>query len=64
MGTKTTGKFCNHCNAQVMAQGRTPNHILHLLLSLVTFGAWIVVWIILTLASAGGYRCTKCGNPV
>jgi hypothetical protein len=27
---------------------KRPNHILHLLLSLVTFGLWIPVWIALT----------------
>ena len=31
----------------VLVSGKTPNHILHLLLSVVTFGFWILVWIFL-----------------
>ena len=32
----------------VVSLGKRPNHILHLLLSLVTFGFWIFVWLFLT----------------
>lgn len=64
MGTKTTGKFCNACQANVMAQKNTPNHILHLILSIVTFGLWLIVWLVLIVASLGGWRCTKCGHRV
>lgn len=31
-----------------LAKGRRPNHILHLILTLLTFGLWAIVWIILT----------------
>jgi hypothetical protein len=34
-----------------LAKGHRPNHIFHLILSLVTFGAWLPVWIIVALAS-------------
>ncbi|KQV83655.1 hypothetical protein ASC90_20440 [Rhizobium sp. Root1220] len=44
----------------VLAERQTPNHVLHLLLTIVTGGAWIIVWIILTL-SVGPYRCPNCG---
>lgn len=27
--------------------GKRPNHVLHLILTLVTFGFWVIVWIIL-----------------
>src|SRR5215213_3933269 len=29
----------------VLVQGRRPNHVLHLLLTIVTFGVWLFVWI-------------------
>lgn len=64
MGIKTTGKYCRNCNKNVMAQKNTPNHILHLLLTIVTAGVWSIVWLIITLSSAGGYRCTQCGHHV
>lgn len=30
----------------VLVQGRRPNHVLHLLLSIVTLGLWLIVWLI------------------
>lgn len=33
--------------AVVLAYGKKPNHILHFLLSIVTLGFWLIVWIIL-----------------
>ena len=36
----------------VMMKGKPVNHILHLLLTLFTFGLWIIVWIML--AVTGG----------
>ena len=64
MGTKTTGKYCNTCGAHVMAQKNTPNHLLHFVLSLFTFGLWLPVWLIITVAGLGGWRCTRCGHTV
>lgn len=64
MGTKTTGKYCRTCQREVLAQKNTPNHILHLLLTLVTAGIWGIVWLIIVLTNVGGYRCTNCGNRV
>lgn len=32
--------------AVVFSEGKKANHILHLLLSIVTFGLWLPVWII------------------
>lgn len=64
MSLKTKGAFCPHCQKQVMAQGTKPNHILHVILSLVTLGLWLPVWLVITLAKSGGYRCTQCGTRV
>jgi hypothetical protein len=38
----------------VMLKGHRPNHILHLILTLVTLGAWAIVWILV--AIFGGER--------
>ena len=40
---------------------QTPSHILHLLLSLVTVGLWIPIWIIVAL-NAKPLQCTQCGK--
>ena len=31
--------------------GKRPNHILHLLLSIVTFGFWLLVWLIMSMGT-------------
>jgi hypothetical protein len=35
----------------VLVYGKNPNHILHLLLSIITLGLWIFVWILLYFTS-------------
>ena len=37
--------------AAVLSRGKGLNHILHLLLSLVTFGLWLIVWLMLLLVN-------------
>ena len=39
------------------------NHILHLILTLVTFGMWLVVWVLISI-KIGGWRCSQCGGRV
>lgn len=34
-----------------LAKGHRPNHILHLILTLLTLGIWGIVWIIVTLTN-------------
>jgi hypothetical protein len=33
----------------VMVKGHRPNHILHLILTIITIGIWAIIWILLTL---------------
>ena len=33
----------------VLVQGRRPNHVLHLILTLVTLGVWVIVWILVAI---------------
>lgn len=39
--------------AVMVSHGTGPNHVLHLLLSLVTCGFWLVVWLLVALTSNG-----------
>lgn len=45
----------------VLAERQTPNHILHLLLSIVTAGLWLIVWALMIL-SVGRFKCPHCGT--
>lgn len=53
--------WCARCQRQVVVFRPGANHILHLLLTLVTCALWLIVW----LGSAirfGGWRCSVCGS--
>ena len=48
----------------VLAEKQTPNHVLHLILSVVTMGFWLPVWLIVGLGTdlfGGGFKCPSCG---
>lgn len=62
MGTHHAARHCPSCDAHVMGIRNTPNHILHLLLSLVTMGLWLPVWLIVGATSDPRYYCTQCGT--
>jgi hypothetical protein len=61
MGIQKRRMFCEEEVAMVLAERQTPNHVLHLLLSVFTGGAWIPIWILVTLFGSGAYRCHRCG---
>ena len=49
----------------VIVRGHRPNHVLHLLLSIVTLGLWIPVWILLSIFGGEKRRAIsvdECGN--
>ena len=61
MSIQHSQKFCDRCNEYVLAERNGPNHILHLLLSIITGGLWIIVWIMQSV-QVGGWKCSKCGS--
>ena len=63
MGIQHTQKFCDRCEDYVLAVRKGPNHILHLILSIITGGLWIIIWILVSL-KIGGWRCPNCGSAV
>jgi len=60
MGTEQASAYCKNCNKQVLVTRNTPNHILHLLLSLVTCGLWLLVWWSMS-SEKKPWRCSQCG---
>lgn len=52
--------YCQRCQRQTAATRKTPNHILHLLISLFMCGVWLPVWLLIATTS-GHYRCNTCG---
>jgi ribosomal protein S14 len=59
-----TSNYCATCGRQTLHTKDRVNHVLHLLLSIVTVGLWAVfVWIPLGMKnSAARTRCSVCGS--
>lgn len=54
---------CKKCDEITPHTRKTPNHVLHALLTLFTVGIWVIPWILLAATSsfAGEAKCGKCG---
>jgi hypothetical protein len=59
MGIKNVEMGCARCGAVTPHTLRTPNHLLHLLLTVFTAGLWIVVWILVSLGKPKA-TCERC----
>lgn len=63
MATVSTRKFCPDCNQNRLFEKSGTNNILHLLLSVITVGCWIPIWILCAVLNAfRPFRCQSCGK--
>jgi hypothetical protein len=51
---------CKQCGRPTLHVTQKPNHVLHFLLCIPTFGVWLIVWILVA-ASMPKPQCTVCG---
>ena len=51
---------CGHCKKQTMHNRTVPNTLLHVFLTVITFGFWLIVWLLFI--SKGPWKCTICGK--
>lgn len=61
MATSAKAGFCKKCDSNRKLERPRANHILHLILTILTAGLWIIVWILVGL-QIGGWRCSTCGS--
>lgn len=59
---KMNSYICKTCNKRTLHVQTTPNHVLHLLLSVVTIGLWLIVWLLITVFKDDSWRCSECGT--
>ena len=63
MGTAKLRRYCPEDDRMVLAERQTPNHILHLLLTIISAGMWLIVWIPVAIVNDfNAYRCPICGG--
>lgn len=61
MGIKKEQRYCASEDRLVLAEKNTPNHFLHLVLTVLTGGLWLIVWFCLAAVNRP-YRCPNCGE--
>lgn len=63
MGERLDTGHCPTCAQQRLIRQQRPTHVLHLLLTIFTFGLWGIVWLILASRESPA-RCTFCGTSM
>lgn len=61
MADERKSGFCDSCHKRTVVFRKGTNHILHLILTILTAGLWLVVWLGVSV-KFGGWRCTVCGS--
>lgn len=51
--------YCPNCDKEVITEIKSPSHLIHLVLTLFTFGLWLPVWIIIAIDPT--LNCRECG---
>lgn len=57
---KIRKKYCRKCKARTTHYVQPTSHLLHLILSVLTGGLWVPVWIIITFTNSTQTACAKC----
>lgn len=60
MGSIQSRRYCPNCGCDVLALSNSVNHVLHLILSVLTGGLWLLVWVLMA-ARVKDWRCSRCG---
>lgn len=55
-------KHCTRCAQETQHLKPSTSHVLHLLLSLITLGIWLPIWLLVALSNSSQGQCTKCGR--
>lgn len=53
---------CEHCQQWTQHYRDAPNHVMHILLTLLTCGIWAPVWLIAAMGGVRHWRCCRCGR--
>jgi len=56
--------WCPRCNKRVVAHQPKINHTLHLVLTVLTCGLWLAVWLYFAMSDSETWRCSECGRGI
>jgi hypothetical protein len=56
--------YCKDCQANRLGEKQATSHVLHLILTVLTVGLWLPVWLLVSFINGiARYRCPVCGRP-
>lgn len=61
MAMEYSRRYCKDCRSINRADRPAPSHALHILLSLITAGTWLVIYAMVLLLR-DYWRCSQCGS--
>jgi hypothetical protein len=61
MGLQQIQARCGRCERLTLHNQTTPNHVAHLIGTLITAGLWIVIWLIVAVSKSPA-KCVQCGT--
>lgn len=59
---KIIHKYCDHCHEETAFWSNDVSHPVHFVLSIFTFGLWIIPWFIITSNTADNAACSNCNK--
>ncbi len=60
MPTSQLMKYCGKCDKKTLNIQEVPNYLLHIVLSIITGGIWLIYWVLFI--SKKDPQCTACGE--
>lgn len=57
-------KYCKNCGRQTIHLQPSTSHVLHLLMTILTFGVWVIVWFLVAQSNSSQSKCAECGREV
>lgn len=58
---KVQMRYCPRCDATMPCEKNGLNHILHIILSVITGGMWLIIYALLAIGgSFNAWKCQKC----
>lgn len=55
-------KYCKVCKKKTVHLQPSTSHVLHLILSVLTAGFWLIAWFLIAQNNASQGTCTCCGS--
>lgn len=55
-------KHCTNCRKNTKHLRPSTSHVLHLILSLISFGLWIPIWVLVAISNSTQGQCSDCGK--